>query len=732
MRAPALFALLLLVAGILLGDSIAVPSLAFLGVSVISTAVALVYALIDRPLLSRAALAAALVTSGAFLTRQQLTDFPNNHISHFTSLGGRTSLIGVVSDEPDIRPDRTYLVVAAESLTYLNRTVAVCGKLRVRVAESTAAFNYKDRVRFSGFVGAPPAARNPGAFDYNAYLAARGIHAVCYLTSDDRLDLLASGASDPFVRSLVVPVRDYIVTVFDRHLSREHSALLRGFLIGDVRFIPPEVHARFKDTGTLHVLAASGSNVGYVLFTIFLVLRPLRLRKPYRYFPAILGVVIFSFLAFNQPSVVRASVMAVVALIGLSLHRDNNWLNSVSIAGLIILAFRPLYLFDLGTQLSFAAAFALILFMPACESWLPQGKSWPMKSLRYLLMLVLGSIVAQLGVIPILLHSFHGVPLVSFLANIVIVPLVGLIATVGILLVFLSPLSWVAPLLGTALSFLMNVFDSALGLFDALPIPPIEIGNPSLIAVLAYYSCLLLIFFVLTRRRFAAIFLWLFVLFVALSFWTTALAGSGRATRVTVLDTFRTPTILIESPGQGTTLINGGGQDRAYDAGESIVLPYLRFRGIHSLERVLLTTAEQQNEASIKSVIDGLSRRTNRMGPSPQWADPNVRLRTDSVAVLLITQPVSVQILNSLEEPINVLGLDWRLLDIPQTSELIDRCRPRTVLILNYFRRYGGLEALSEFRSRHPGVTVYSTRESGALELIIENHRCFVLAESNS
>src|SRR5690606_24644708 len=132
-----------------------------------------------------------------------------------------------------------------------------------------------------------------------------------------------------------VPVRDHIIRTFERFLSSEHAALLRGFLIGDVRFIPESVHNRFKDTGTLHVLAASGSNVGYVLATIFLILRPLRLRRPYRYLPALVGVVIFSFLAFNQPSVVRASVMAIVALVGMMAHRDNNWLNSVSVAGLI-------------------------------------------------------------------------------------------------------------------------------------------------------------------------------------------------------------------------------------------------------------------------------------------------------------------------------------------------------------------------------------------------------------
>src|SRR5690606_7534383 len=113
--------------------------------------------------------------------------------------------------------------------------------------------------------------------------------------------------------------------------------------------------------------------------------------------------------------------------------------NSVSVAGLIILAFRPLYLFDLGTQLSFAAAIALILFMPVCEPSLPQGKSWLVKLARYVVILYLGSIIAQFGVVPILLHNFHTVPLVSSLPNLVLVPLVGLVTMLGIILIFLSP-----------------------------------------------------------------------------------------------------------------------------------------------------------------------------------------------------------------------------------------------------------------------------------------------------
>ena len=65
---------------------------------------------------------------------------------------------------------------------------------------------------------------------------------------------------------------------------------MRGFLIGDVRFIPSDVYQRFKDTGTLHVLAASGSNVGYVTLTIFLVARLVSFAAAFAILLAIVGV----------------------------------------------------------------------------------------------------------------------------------------------------------------------------------------------------------------------------------------------------------------------------------------------------------------------------------------------------------------------------------------------------------------------------------------------------------
>lgn len=730
MRAPALHALLLFVVGILLAAAVEIPSLAYLGVALLSTGAALVYTLVERLILGRITLAVALVACGGFLTRQQLSDFPSNHISHFTELGGKARIIGVVADEPDIRPTRTYLVVAAESLSYRDRTIPVSGRLRVRINEPTTAFNYKDRVAFGGFIGTPSAARNPGAFDYRHYLGSRGIHAVCYLAADDRVELLASGAGEPFIRSIVVPVRDYIIRTYERYLSVEHAALLRGFLIGDVRFIPESVHNRFQDTGTLHVLAASGSNVGYVLAAIFLILRPLCLRRPYRYLPALVGVVIFSFLAFNQPSVVRASVMAIVALVGMMAHRDNNWLNSVSVAGLIILAFRPLYLFDLGTQLSFAAAIALILFMPASEPWLPQGKSWPVKLARYLLILLLGSIIAQLGVVPILLHNFHTVPLVSFLANLVIVPLVGIITMLGIILIFLSPIAFVATVVGAALNHAMDFLGSALTVFDSLPIPPLRLGTPPLSMIFAYYLALLLLLALLKKSKSAVAFVWLLLIALNLGLWSAAIGGEAAQSRVTFLDAAKLPTVVVETPGHAPTLINAGTLERGFDAGEAIVLPFLRYRGITQLQHAYVTSTESQARDALASVLGGLYRHSPF--PTIEPRDPIIRLEFDSLRFLLITANVPVQQLHKFVERVDVLGLDWRLLNNPATGDFVRRLQPSIVVILNYFSRYGGEAALTSFRLAHPNCRVWSILESGALQLIVARGTVRVLPMANT
>ncbi len=483
------------------------------------------------------------------------------------------------------------------------------GRIRLRIAKPTNEFNIDDRIRFTGFVVKPLASRNPGAFDYRRYLEIRGICGVCNLGDFDQVERVEMQGGKGFVRSIVVPVREYITRVFEDHLPPDQSALMRGFLIGDVRFIPTEVYQRFKDTGTLHVLAASGSNVGYVTLTIFLVARLFHLPRRSRYFLAIGGVVIFSFLAYNQPSVVRASVMAVVALIGMSLRRDQNWLNTISVAGLIVLAIHPLYLYDLGTQLSFAAAFSLILFMPTLEPLLPKSKKFPIRIARYFLMIFFGSVVAQLGVMPILLYHFHTVPLVSFLSNLVIVPLVGLAASAGIVLIFISAIPMIPGICGVLLESLLDFVHWATIFFENLRIPPLQIGAPALLTVLTYYLLLQVVLTIGARSRHFLSFLVLFIVALNVIVWKAVVAGPEIGTRLTILDTSKLTTIFVEEANGETVLINGGGKSQYFDNAESVVLPFLRFRGIGTIGEICRTTEREGNIESLVTIAESLDLR---------------------------------------------------------------------------------------------------------------------------
>ncbi len=738
MRAPALYALIFFVSGIVLGTYSTFPAMAYLGVAVITTAASLIYTLVDRQFLSRTMLCCALVASSGFLTSLKLSDVPANHISHFTHLNGKTSILGSLTAEPDIRPSKTFLTIETESLCHNNINIACSGKLRLRIGRPTNDFNYGDRVAFSGYVIEPPEARNPGAFDYRRYLEIRQISAICNLGDQDQVSRLDSIVVSGFIRSLIVPIRDYMTQVFAERLPPESAALLRGLLIGDVRFIPSEVYQRFRDTGTLHVLAASGSNVGYVTITIFLVARLFRLPRRPRYCLAIIGVVIFSFIAYNQPSVVRASVMATVALVGMLLRRDQNWLNTISVAGLIVLAFHPLYLFDLGTQLSFAAAYSLILFVPPLEKLLPVGKGVFTRISRYFLLILIGSLVAQLGVMPILLYHFHTVPLVSFLSNLLIVPLVGAAAAAGIVLIFVSAVPLVAESCASCLGGLLEFISSATHFFDNLNIPPLQIGAPDFLTVMTYYLFLQLALAFGTRSRHFLAFLMVLIIALNAVVWKSVLAGPDEGTLITILDTSKLTTIFVHQSDGKTILVNGGGKNAYFDNGESVVLPFLRYRGIQSIREVYHTTESENNLASLVTICEAtdFQRAPDTLvgGICSTHLDAAVRLESDGIVCLFLTERMAVQQLSSVGDTVALLGLDWSYLTNGSVESILELFHPEAIIFTNYVNRYASVTGINELRTKYPQVNFLSTLESGAIEVTIDHghYSLWTLANSRS
>lgn len=205
-------------------------------------------------------------------------------------------------------------------------------------------------------------------------------------------------------------------------LSQTHDALLRGFLIGDDRDVPAPVEADFRAAGLTHLLAVSGSNVAFVLAVAGPVLRRLQLRGR---FLASLGVIAFFALVTRaEPSVLRASAMAAIACWMAFSGRPASRLRVLALAVAALVLVDPMLVRSVGFQLSVGASLGLVLLAAPVAARL-SGPRWLTEPLAV-------TLAAQLGVAPVLMSAFGGMPVVTVLTNLLAVPVAGPLTAWGL------------------------------------------------------------------------------------------------------------------------------------------------------------------------------------------------------------------------------------------------------------------------------------------------------------
>ena len=205
-------------------------------------------------------------------------------------------------------------------------------------------------------------------------------------------------------------------------LSERHRSLLAGLVLGDDRAQPPELSADFRAAGLTHLLAVSGQNVVFVLVVFGPLLRLLRLWP--RFLLALAVVAAFALLTRFEPSVVRATFVAGVALFAHTTGRPSGGVRHLSIAICLLLVIDPLLVHSLGFRLSVAASAGVLLLAPPIVARL-RGPTW----FRDGLGITAG---AQLAVAPVLVPVFGPMPLAALPANVLAGPVAGLLMVWGL------------------------------------------------------------------------------------------------------------------------------------------------------------------------------------------------------------------------------------------------------------------------------------------------------------
>jgi competence protein ComEC len=487
---PALKASCILAAGILLGKWIPLRSawlfwatLPFIGLAAAS---------IRMSRFRRAAqglLAALLLLTGAFRYVQENRLFPPNHIVRFIRPGRFVILRGVLEKDPVLKIGRSEILIQTLSVEFNDTVYSACGKVLIPFYRvSLPPLKYGDEISVSGKLNRPAGKRNPGGFDYREYLSRQNIHAMLKRGSMDFLRILHRGGGNVFLRRFLYPVRRFAQSVIDATVQDpDGRALLNALVLGDQGMVTPELREDFSKTGVVHILSVSGSHVGFMYMILFMAFGFLRLPDAFKTAAIVAGLVFYAQLTEASPPVVRAVIMALAALAGTRIERKADPYNILGVAAFAILLWMPQDLFDPGFQLSFLSVFSIVYIYQKFKNLKPVSAAYQKLS-RYswaktTLAAVLVSLAAQIGTAPVSAAYFNWIPLSSIPANLIAIPLSGLIIAVSFTCLIIAPIhSGIASVYGALNGLLLSAFIRILDWIEKLPYSCVTVPSPRRVA----------------------------------------------------------------------------------------------------------------------------------------------------------------------------------------------------------------------------------------------------------
>lgn len=456
---------------------------------------------------------------------------------------------------------------------------------------------YGDELELKGRLVPSKGRRNPGGFNQREFLLIRGIRDILFVKGDADYRLIPK-KPDFFVRSLrrLHDVRTSLNDAFREYLLPNEAGFLSALIFGERSGIDQEMKDHFTKTGTVHLLAVSGFNVGFVIFGMWIIVRLLRLPKDAARIVLLLSVWFYCLLVGWQTPVLRAAIMASLFLIASLAGRKSDALNTLGGAALVILAVNPRQVTDLGFQLSFAAVWAMTLFVPV---FMPETQLLPNERLSisekirgYFSELFWVSFVCLVTSLPLTVQAFYTVTPLAVLTNMVVIPLTFALFCLGIF--YLLTCWWIPEICAAVISLIVKITIGILTFLERLP------GSYVIVGKLAPWAWVLLaaglIWFLTDKRiinrvvRMAVI-----SLFCVSIFLVHGIARDmGRSFSFTMLDVGQGDALFFQFP-NGNLLMDAGKGSEGSDQGRYVIAPFLKEKGINQIDTFVISHPQEDH-----------------------------------------------------------------------------------------------------------------------------------------
>ena len=604
MRRPALTTLLIMCTGIFLGRYIniyprtGIFMLAGLCVILITGILARVHATAGQALVCL-----SILFSGILYVHMRQSYLPASHILLHAPWGTPVHLTAWMSADPAEKKGRTELLAQAVNVTYGDSSRTCSGRILLTVYNSRAKnLRYGDEFTLTAELIRPDTRRNPGGFDFRAYLAAKNIHVYGKHCSD--IQKTGGNRGSLLKRYIVYPVRRHMIRALKHHMERPAVPMALAFLTGKRDMVSSASLDRFSHAGIMHVLAVSGLHVGFVLLFLEIVLGLMRLPRRLRLCMEIAGLVLFMAVTEIRPSIVRATVMAVLFLAGRLCARKPDLLNILGAAGLCLMILQPLWLFDTGFLLSFSAVFSIVVFYPRMKQILIKRNLYRTSAVwRYAADGIIVTFCVTLGTMPVTCPVFNRIALLSPLVNLIAIPAAGLIVNLGLLTIIFSCISpFIASVYGTCASVAIYGLQKLAAAVSSLSFSSIPVPSFTVLFWIVYMG-LLAYLFVNRKETKKAVFMAVLI-FANCGIWQQALSTSFSKLYLIQFDVGQGDAALLLFPRGRTMLIDGGNRTDYTDYGKRVIAPFLRKNGIYTIDTVIATHPHNDHIGGLVYILE--------------------------------------------------------------------------------------------------------------------------------
>jgi len=355
-----------------------------------------------------------------------------NELVRLNNLNENLSVVGEISEEPDIREKSIKLKVAAEESFIDGKVLSLSGKILVSTWRYPE-FRYGDKLKITGRLENPPIFED---FNYKDYLKKDGVYSVMNFPE---IEAIGQNFGNPAI-NILLSFKNKFKEVCRSFVPIPQEGLLEALVFGDEENISQEWKDKFNFTGTRHITAVSGMNITIIASLILSFAMSFGLWKRQAFYLSVFLLFIYILMIGAPASGVRAGIMAGIFMLAQYLGRNSSSLRAVVFAASLMLFFNPFLLtLDIGFQLSFLAILGIIYLQPAIDGFfkiIPNPKFFPLRSA------LSTTLSAQVFTMPILIYNFGYIPLVSPFANMLIVPFLAPVTILIFIFGFMGMINW--------------------------------------------------------------------------------------------------------------------------------------------------------------------------------------------------------------------------------------------------------------------------------------------------